>query len=134
MAADNRVRDETTRDSGLKSRGNKQMRSYDMIVDSGCTGYMLKYSELFSDLDPTRGGVVGNAKSNWSRIEGHGTAEFRVDYSTGRVRQLKLKDAALSPSYSHNLVSVSKLNTSGAVAYSTKTRRESGHQMGPSYH
>ena len=47
MAADNRVREETMRDSGVTSRGNEQMQSYDMIVDSGCTGYMLKDSELF---------------------------------------------------------------------------------------
>ena len=76
MAADNRDRDETMRDSGLKSRGNEQMRSYDMIVDSGCTGYMLKDCELFSVLDTTRGGVLGNANSSRSRIDGHGTAEF----------------------------------------------------------
>ena len=87
-----------------------------MIVDSGCTGYMPKDSELCSDLDKTRGGVVGNTNSSWSRIEGHGTAEFWVDDSTGRARHLKLKDASYAPSYSHNLVSVSKLNTNGAVA------------------
>ena len=39
-----------------------------------------------------------------------------MDDSTGRARHLKLKDASYVPSYSHNLVSVSKLNTIGAVA------------------
>ena len=60
MAADNRGRDETMRDSGLTLRGNEQMQSYDMIVDSVCTGYMLQDSELFSDMDSTRGDVAGN--------------------------------------------------------------------------
>ena len=61
------------RDSGLTPRGNEQMRSYNMIVDSGCTGYMLKDSELLSDLDTTRAVLVGNANSSRSRIEGHET-------------------------------------------------------------
>ena len=106
------------RDSELTSRNNEQLRSY-----SGCTGYMLKNSEPFSDLDTIRVGVEGNANSSRSRIDGHGTAEFWVDDSAGRERHLKLKDASYVPSYSHNLVTVSNLNTNGAVA--TKTRRGS---------
>ena len=70
-----------------------------------------------------RVGVEGNANSSRSRIDGHGTAEFWVDDSAGRERHLKLKDASYVPSYSHNLVTVSNLNTNGAVA--TKTRRGS---------
>ena len=93
-----------------------------------------KDSELFSDLDTTRGGVVGNANSSRSRIEGRGTAEFWVHDSTGRARPLKLKDASYVPSYSHNLVSVSKLNTTEQSQHSTKARRGSRHRMGPSYH
>ena len=109
MAADNPGRDETMRDSGLTTRGNEQMRSYDMIVDSGCTGYMLKDSDMFSDLEKTRGGVVGNANSIRSRIEGHGTAEYRASATLEA-------EGCILPSYIHNLVSVSKLNTNGIVA------------------
>jgi hypothetical protein len=40
----------------------------ELLIDSGCTGYMLKDRELFKDLDTTFKGVVGNADASQTPI------------------------------------------------------------------
>jgi hypothetical protein len=91
------------------------MTACELLVDSGCTGYMLRDRELFCDLDETRRGKVGNANSSQSQIEGTGTAQFWVKDDRGKLRRMMLKDAYYVPSYSRNLVSVKRLNDSGAT-------------------
>jgi hypothetical protein len=58
----------------------------ELLIDSGCTGYMLKDKELFVDLDLGQRGTVGNANSSKSTIEGSGTAGFWVKDSRGKMR------------------------------------------------
>ena len=50
----------------------------DIIIDSGCTHYMLKDRELFATLDESFSGSVGCANNSESEIKGRGRAEFCV--------------------------------------------------------
>ena len=50
----------------------------DIIIDSGCTTYMLKDRELFATLDESFSGSVGCANSSESEIKGKGRDEFYV--------------------------------------------------------
>ena len=93
--------------------GQTETTNYDLIVDSGCTGYMIKDRELFIDMDTTMRGSVGNADASKSSVDGCGTVQLWVKDSTGKPRRIELKDAMFVPSYSNNLVSVKRLNDSG---------------------
>ena len=81
----------------------------DIIVDSGCTNYMLKDKELFISLNEGYHGTVGCANNSESEIRGKGTAKFTVRDSSGEKRTVKLTDALYVPDYTHNLVGVKKL-------------------------
>ena len=101
------------------ARGNnangEQNRTMDvrLIIDSGCTGYMLNDRNLFTQLDESQKGEVGNANESQSVVEGSGTAEIRVMDNHGHVQTILLSNALYVPTYSHNLVSVSRLNKAG---------------------
>lgn len=93
-----------------------QIDTHELLIDSGCTGYMMKDKDLFVDLDTTMCGTVGNANKSESRIQGTGTVQFWVEDSNGKTRHIELKDASYVPSYSHNLISVGMLNIKGVSA------------------
>jgi hypothetical protein len=100
-------------DSDMFSFGSfpRMMKTEDieLLIDSGCTGYMLKDRELFVELDRGYNGTVGNADGGQSTIEGRGTAAFWVQDEYNRYRKMELKDAMYVPSYSRNLLSVKTL-------------------------
>jgi hypothetical protein len=94
--------------------GNSSRYKYDVLIDSGCTNYMIKDRKLFTELDETQKGIVGSADSE-SQIEGRGTVQFSVEDDRGDTKKIELKDALYVPSYSRNLVSVAKLKKSGTI-------------------
>ena len=87
----------------------------DIIVDSGCTGYMLKDRVMFTSLDEDFKGEVGNANQSQSTVDGRGTAELWLKDSKGETQRIVLTDALYVPSYSHNLLSVKRLNDAGVT-------------------
>lgn len=99
--------------SFMSTKGQTPQGCCELLIDSGCTGYMLKDKWLFSSLDTTHRGTVGNANASHSEIEGTGIAAFLVRDSSGNQRRIELKDAFYVPSYSRNLVGVKKLNDAG---------------------
>jgi hypothetical protein len=105
--------EETTVDAfSFLSAGRNSQYEKDVLVDSGCTNYMIKDRDLFVDLDESRKGIVGSADSE-STIEGRGNVKFKVQDARGDIKEIELKDALFVPSYSRNLVSVAKLKKSG---------------------
>ncbi len=97
--------------------------SHELLIDSGCTGYMVKDRDLFLDLELSEQGTVGCANASTSTIEGSGTAAFWIKDADGRMRRMELKDALYVPSYSHNLVSVKRLLDRGVKVQIEETPR-----------
>ena len=89
--------------------------SIELPIDSGCNGFMIKYKELFSDLNEGCLADVCNANSSRLEIRGRGTVRCFVKNNTGRSCQLELRDAFWVPSYARNLVSVKRLTDKGAM-------------------
>ena len=89
--------------------------SIELLIDSGCNGFMIKNKELFSDLDEGFLADVCSANSSRSEIRGRGTVRCFVKDNTGRSCLLELKDAFWVPSYAKNLVSVKRLTDKGAM-------------------
>lgn len=89
------------------------MDTCELLIDSGCTGYMIKDKHLFVDLNLEHHGTVGNANKSRSAIEGCGTAQFKVKDTHGTLKKMQLSEAFFVPSYSHNLISVDMLNRKG---------------------
>ena len=87
--------------------------SIELLIDSGCNGFMIKNKELFSDLD--EGFLADVCNANSSRLEIRGTVRCFVKDNTGRSCQLELRDAFWVPSYAKNLVSVKRLMDKGAM-------------------
>ena len=87
----------------------------ELLIDSGCTGYMIKDRHLFTQLDDTPMGTVGNANNSRTQIMGTGTVQCWVKDATGTMRKMEFKEACYVPSYTHNLVSVKCLNDKGAT-------------------
>ncbi len=59
--------------------------SLDLLVDSGCNGFMLKDRALFKDLDESFRDEVGNANGSRTAVEGRGTARCWVLDSKGQA-------------------------------------------------
>lgn len=96
------------------STGNSnELPSYDLVIDSGCTGYMVKDEELFVNLDRSRRGSAGAANSSRDQIEGVGDVQIWARDDAGESQRITLKDSYFVPTYIHNLVSVSKLREVG---------------------
>jgi transposase InsO family protein len=87
----------------------------ELLIDSGCTGYMLTDRQLFADLDTSFRGTVGNADASQTSIAGRGTARFWAKDQDGHDREVELRDAMYVPEYSRNLVSVKRLCDGGAT-------------------
>ena len=86
-----------------------------LLVDSGCTGYMIKDRKLFTHLNETSMGTVSNANHSRSAIMGTGTVQCWAKDSMGKMRKMEFVNACYVPSYSHNLVSVKCLTDKGAT-------------------
>ena len=89
--------------------------SIELLIDSGCTGFMIKNKELLSDLDDGFLADVCNANSSRSEIRGRGTVRCFVKDNMDRSCLLELRDAFLVPSYARNLVSVKRMSDKGAM-------------------
>lgn len=87
----------------------------ELLVDSGCNGFMLKDRALFKQLDLSATDEVGNANGSRSAVKGKGTAEFKTLDSEGNQCAVELKQAFWVPSYTRNLISVKKLAMQGAT-------------------
>ena len=96
--------------------------STELLIDSGCTGYMLKDKSLFVELDTDFKGQVGNANASTTAIEGRGVAEFIAEDSMGTPSKIRLDDAMFVPTYSKNLVSVKKMIDKGHTSNLGKTQ------------
>ena len=57
--------------------------SIELLIDSGCNGFMIRNNELFSDLDEGFLADVCNASNSRSEIRGHGTVQCFVEDNTG---------------------------------------------------
>ena len=87
----------------------------ELLVDSGCNGFMLKDRDFFKELDEAFNTDVGNANGSRTRVEGRCTARCGVLDSRGRLCELGLKQAFWVPTYTRNLISVKKLAEQGAM-------------------
>ena len=74
---------------------------------------MIKDERFFIDIDKEYSGTITNANSSKSLIIGKGAVEIRVLDSNGSKRKIRLTSALLVPNNTRNLVSVSKLRTTG---------------------
>ena len=88
--------------------------SIELLIDSGCNGFMIKNKDG-GLLDEGFLADVCNAISSRSEIRGRGTVRCFVKDNTGRSCLLELKDAFWVPSYARNLVSVKRLTDKGAM-------------------
>ena len=68
----------------------------DIIIDSGCTNYMLKDRELFATLDESFSGSVGCANHSESKIKGKGRADFYLCEDNGKRAKITLTEAFCS--------------------------------------
>ena len=84
------------------------------LIDSGCSAHMFKTREFFTELDTNINGNVGCANGSNSKIVGKGKVTFKVQTSDGRLITIELKDTLFVPTYTANLVSVSKLTRNKA--------------------
>ena len=89
---------------------DEQSKKLDIIVDSGCTGYMFNNREIFTDFVETRNEYVRNADFSQTAILGHGTATIEARDAHGRCKTIEFRDASYVPSYPKNLISVKRLN------------------------
>ena len=78
----------------------------ELLVDSGCNGFMLKDRALFKDLDDSFNTDVGKANGSRTRMEGRDTAGRGVLDSQGTMCELELKQAFWVPTYTRKLSSV----------------------------
>lgn len=90
-----------------------QMEDIEFIIDSGCSGYMIKDKELFVDFDEGHKEDVRNANQSSSRVEGRGTVLVHIKDSYGNYQKVFFNGALFVPSYSHNLLSVKRLTDAG---------------------
>ena len=100
--------------SSCQSNTVEYSNDVNFIVDSGCTGFMLKDKDLFVHIDESQGGLVGCANATQSQIMGVGTAVCYWPDSFGKKHKITLKDAYYVPSHSRILLSVKRLNDAGA--------------------
>ena len=98
---------------GIRDNNVLATNEVDIIIDSGCTNYMLKDRELFATLDKSFSGFVGCANSSESEIKGEGRAEFYVCEDNEKRAKITLSEARFVANYGKNLISVSKLKNSG---------------------
>ena len=89
--------------------------SIELLIYSGCNGFMIKNKELFSDQDEGFLADVCNANSSRSEIRGCRTVRCFVKDNTSRSCPLELRDAFWMPFYAKNLVSVKRLTDKGAM-------------------
>ena len=69
--------------------------SIELLIDSGCNGFMIKNKELFSDLDEGFLADVCNANSSRSEIRGRGTVRcFLKDNSRSPTRVFAMQWAS----------------------------------------
>ena len=64
---------------------------HELLVNSGCNGFMIKDKELFYQLDEQYSSSVGNANASKSDIMGTGTLRCLVDDFEGNVCIVELK-------------------------------------------
>ena len=95
--------------------GASGQRGLELMVDSGCNGFMVKERTLFKELDEAFNTDVGNANGSRTRVEGRGTARCGVLDSKGRMCELELKQVFWVPTYTRSLISVKKLAEQGAM-------------------
>ena len=85
----------------------------ELVLDSAATSHMIEEKSLFIDIDKEYSGTITNANSSKILISGKGTVEIRVLDSSCSERKIKLSNALPLPNNTRNLVSVSKLRTTG---------------------
>ena len=87
----------------------------ELIVDSGCNGFMIKDKELFVELDENFKSDVGNANS--SRFFFSRTRDSTMwSHQQERMQcELELRDAYWVPSYAKNLISVKRRTDEGGT-------------------
>ena len=73
--------------------GDSEEGGFELLVFSGCYGFLLKEWALFKELDEAFNADVGNANGSRTRMEGRGTARCGVLDSKGRMCELELKQA-----------------------------------------
>ena len=69
--------------------GASEEGGLELVMDSGCNGFMLKDRALFKELDEAFNTDVGNANGSRTRKEGRGTARCGVLDSKGRMCELE---------------------------------------------
>ena len=79
------------------------------MLDSGATSHMIMDESLFIEIDKEYTGIISNANSSTSSIEGRGTIKKTIEDSKGCEGKIRLSITLLLPDNSENLVSVSKL-------------------------
>ena len=95
--------------------GASEERGLELLVDSGCNGFMLKDRALFKELDEVFNTDVGNDNGSRTRIEGRGTTRCGLLDSKGRMCEFELMQVFWVPTYTRNLNSVKKLAEQGAM-------------------
>ena len=99
----------------MAKQGSNGVKGLDVVIGSGCAGYMIRDRDLFADLSEEGLGEVGNADKSQTPIEGSGTAEIWVRDRQGKLQLIRLSGALYVPRYSHNLLSVKRLNDAGVT-------------------
>ena len=118
--------------SFVASSSDDTVTNCEFVIDSGCTGYMIKDKHLFAKLDTDAYGSVNNANKSTSEICGVGTASFWATDSRGQRRHIELKDAYYMPSYGRNLISVKRLITAGVeIIFGRNPRMEINNTIFP---
>ena len=84
----------------------------DLVIDSGCTNYMIKNRNKFVEFEEWDG-VVSCANNSDSKIRGKGTTVFNEKVVLVTLKRIELKNALYVPEYKRNLVSVAKLKQAG---------------------
>ena len=75
---------------GSTDRASEE-EGFELLVDFGCNGFMLKDKGLFKHLEEAFHTNVGNAIGSGTRVEGRGTARCGVLDSKGSVCEFELK-------------------------------------------
>ncbi len=81
------------------------MESLDLLVDSCCTGFLLKRGTLFEDLDEWFHDEEGNAQESRTAGKSPGTAQSWVVDGEGKQCELELKQALRVPNCTRNFLS-----------------------------
>lgn len=125
FANNNRADDTAKSFTFISFEGSNTGAQWDLIIDSGCTGYMIEDRKLFTKLEEKPMDTVDNANSSKSEIMGTNTVQCWVKDSNGKKRKMEFKDACYVSSYSHNLISVKYLLKKGAdVVFNDKPHME----------